>query len=132
MDVKSHTSASIDMDNTNIAVCHANINGDSIEITGWSTNAGYRRQGYGKTVMRLVLQRFLKDRMDRIDEVKVTYVWNGQNAYVKDWLESMRSRCLADPAAVKYDFSDNPDNHRYEIPVKNLMAAVGIPYVVTK
>ena len=84
-------------------------------VSQWYTAGGYKRSGYGREVMRHVLEAVLGDRGAPLG---VRYVWNGANAYVVEWLKRHFSPVSLLPIEEqKYGSSDDWRAHVYELDV---------------
>ena len=44
---------------------------------------------------------------------EVRYIWNGQNAYVKKWLDRFEAKCMVDVNVAKKAPDDDWESHMY-------------------
>lgn len=59
-------------------------------IASWHTRLSYQNMGYGKENLRTLIN-FIKEHDNAPAEIK--YVWDGDNKYVKNWLNQFNPVC---------------------------------------
>jgi predicted GNAT family acetyltransferase len=80
-------------------------------ISAWYTTEDYKHQGYGKKLMKAVLDKI---KLDNGIPDNVQYIWNGENSYVFDWLnDNFNPVCKCPLAVRKYASDDDWDSHIY-------------------
>lgn len=102
---------SLFVDGISVSRCRINHKGKTWTISAWYTRDGYEHQGYGKKTMFFLLRQMKA--LYGIPE-KVEYIWNGENAYVYEWLNDNFGAVSKCPVAVqKYATDDDWMSHVY-------------------
>ncbi len=71
-------------DGEKIGDCHMSAEGGTWDISAWFIEKDYQNKGYGSYLLAKTIEKFVEI-ADHPD--KIRYLWNGQNGYVKEWLD---------------------------------------------
>lgn len=102
-------------------VCTAtiSISGESLTISEWMTDKGWRNKGIGRNALKAILSK-IKQMGHSI--TSVSYNWNGVNAYVLDWLtRNFDAECKCPISVRKYSSDDDKDSHIYLLNTEKFM-----------
>lgn len=93
--------------------CYTNDKGKEWVITKWFVNPGHQHKRYGFEI----LQKALSELTTRYGSPrKITYIWNGVNNYVLEWLQKrFDAECLCPLVILKTQAEDNWESHVYQL-----------------
>lgn len=109
-----------------ICRCHISVNlyTKSWDIVSWFTAEGYKNKGYGKAALKCLL-RYCLDHYGM--PPSITYIWNGTNQYVMDWLEKHFDAVCACPISVqKTQPGDDWSSHIYKLDRDKVLTYFGL------
>lgn len=93
-------------------------------IVEWFVDGFYKHQGIGKHLMKLLMEDLIKDTGK---PKEITYTWNGENEYVRDWLErNFDAECEEDVNASKYKAEYSKDAHLFKLNVDMVFEYFGL------
>ena len=109
----------IQIEGKQVGECSINVNGKTWTIASWFVKDEYQNRGYGRKMLKACMVEILKSNPypNRIE-----YVWNGENYYVFNWLESNFAPVSMCPLSVrKYANDDDWESHIYLLDVDKVL-----------
>lgn len=108
-----------DENDTPISKCKISFTSEIWQITEWYTNKEYQHKGYGTDTLKFALKRLFADKGEPRE---IHYVWNGENAFVFEWLKKHFSpTCLLAMEVRKYLNGDDWRAHIYVLDKGSVM-----------
>lgn len=100
-------------------VCHTNNGGKEWVIAKWFVDSQYQRKGYGYKILKKTLQELF---MFCSFPEKISYIWNGTNEYVMEWLlEKFDAQCSCPIAVQKTQSEDDWESHIYQLDISKTL-----------
>ena len=94
----------------NFGDCKISVDGNVWTISSWHVSEEFRNSGLGTRMLKSLVLEII-EKAGEPDEVR--YIWNGQNAYVKKWLDRFDARCMVDVNVAKKCPDDDWESHMY-------------------
>lgn len=108
--------------NEYICKCTISVNtsDNSWTISQWYANKNYQHQGYGRLVMKYIINELYNKHST---PSKIIYIWNHANQYVYDWIYNNFDAKLSDNAikVLKYSTEDVKEGHEYYLNVNKFL-----------
>lgn len=112
------------LDKKEVSRAKVNIGYKSWEVSEWYTDAEYQHKGYGSLVLK---QAMVYAHACTGNPLEITYIWNGENQYVMDWLErNFKAECTCPLVVLKYSPADDRESHIYNLDVNSVLAYIGV------
>lgn len=106
----------------NISECKISTTNENTEwmITKWNTRSSFSRHGFGTTALASAI-RYMDVHFPH--PKRITYSWNGENEYVKTFLEKNFDATLLESIAdIKHDPADSKKSHIFNLDVPKAMS----------
>ncbi len=94
----------------NFGDCKINVERNLWTISSWHVSEEYRNTGLGTRMLKSLVKEIM-EKSGTPDEIR--YIWNGQNAYVKKWLDRFQAKCMDDVNVAKKAPDDDWEPHMY-------------------
>lgn len=95
-----------------------------IAISSWFTELAFKGMGFGKILLSTAVKQ-IEEFMEGISSV--SYIWNGVNEYVHDWIVNrFNAVCECPISVLKATDKDSWDCHEYVLDVNRFMNYVSL------
>lgn len=99
--------------------CQINVNNKCWTITAWYVNKDFQHKGFGRKILRECMESIIQ--FDGHPK-EISYIWNGENNYVYEWLSDNFSPVSSCPIAVqKNAYDDDWTSHIYHLNVEKVL-----------
>ena len=102
-------------------IAHIKINksGSVWEVSEWFTSPSMQNRGIGSEIFKQGFNHV--ERCTGEQPSKITYVWNGENEYVRRWLDKFGAKCTCPVSVLKNMDADVWEAHIYELDVQKVL-----------